>query len=329
MTQPDLALAIPEAAEQALPRSGRWRRLDSSSGRRRPGVLRYWPQYLAISPFYVLFAVFGLFPVLFSLYLSFHRWSGVGERKWVGLQQYRFLVKDHTFYLSLWNTLLIWGMSTLPMLFGALVLAAMLHSVARAKGFYRMAFFIPNITSTVAVAIFFGALFAKNYGLVNAGLHGLGLPMVDWLRDPWGMKVVIAALTVWQWAGYNAIIYLAGLQTISSELYEQARIDGAGPVQTFFRLTLPLLRPFIVFTVVMSTIGGLQTFTEPAVLVGTGGGVSQGALTMVLYFYQQAFTHNDYGYGATIAAAVFVIVTVVTLLNWLLTQRERRGEVPR
>jgi cellobiose transport system permease protein len=224
---------------------------------------------------------------------------------------------------------LIFVMSTVPTLALGLVLAVLINAAGRMTGFYRMAFFIPNITSTVAVAIFFGALFAKNYGLVNAGLHGLGLPMVDWLRDPWGMKVVIALLTVWQWAGYNAIIYLAGLQTISSELYEQARIDGAGPVQIFFRLTLPLLRPFIVFTVVMSTIGGLQTFTEPAVLVGTGGGVSDGALTMVLYFYEQAFTHNDYGYGAAVAAAVFVIVTVVTLVNWLLTQRERRGEVPR
>jgi cellobiose transport system permease protein len=304
-------------------------RPDRPVARRRRGVWSHWPQYLAIAPFYLLFAVFGLFPVLFSFYLTLQRWDGIGQMTFVGLDNFRYLLSDADFWLALRNTVLIFVMSTVPTLALGLVLAVLINAAGRLKGFYRMAFFIPNITSTVAVAIFFGALFAKNYGLVNAGLHGVGLPMVDWLRDPWGMKVVIAVLTVWQWAGYNAIIYLAGLQTISSELYEQARIDGAGPVQIFFRLTLPLLRPFIVFTVVMSTIGGLQTFTEPAVLVGNGGGVSGGALTMVLYFYQEAFTHNDYGYGATIAAAVFVIVTAVTLLNWLLTQRERHGAVPR
>jgi len=329
VTQPDLALAIPEAAEQALPRSGRWRRLDSSSGRRRPGVLRYWPQYLAISPFYVLFAVFGLFPVLFSLYLSFHRLSGVGERKWVGLQQYRFLVKDHTFYLSLWNTLLIWGMSTLPMLFGALVLAAMLHSVARAKGLYRMAFFIPNVTSVVAMAILFRMLFSSNFGLINVVLHWLHLPTYAWTNTPWGIRISIASLMTWQWVGYNAIIYLAGLQTIPNHLYEAAQLDGAGPIRTFFSVTVPLLRPVILFTVVISTITGMQSFTEAQVMTGSNaavnpnsGGPGQGGLTMVLYFYQQAFSYNDFGYGAAIAWGIFLIVGVFTVVNWRLVARK-------
>jgi len=295
------------------------------SPRRRRSVLSHWPQYLAISPFYALFAAFGLFPVLFTFYLAFQRWDGIGEMQFAGLDNFEFLLTDDTFWLSLWNTLVIWVISTVPTLSLALVLAVLINSAVRAKAFYRVAFFIPNVTSVVAMAIFFGGLFAANFGLVNAVLHWIGAPTVAWISQPWGVKVVIAALTVWQWTGYNAIIYLAGLQTIPSDLYDQAKVDGAGPVQTLFRITIPMLRPVILFTIVISTIGGLQTFTEPQVIAGTSGGPGQGALTMVLYFYRQAFTNNDYGYGAAIAVAVFVVVTTFTLINWRLVQR-RQGE---
>jgi cellobiose transport system permease protein len=320
VTNRDLVVADPESDEH--PASGPGRR------RRRPAFLKYWPQYLAISPFYLLFAVFGLFPVLFSLYLSFHRWSGLGEREFVGLDQYRFLIKDHTFYLSLWNTLVIWLMSTVPMLFAALVIAALLHSIGRAKGFYRMAFFIPSVTSVVAMAILFKMLFSSNFGLINAILQALDLPTYAWTNTPWGIKITIASLMTWQWVGYNAIIYLAGLQTIPGHLYEAAKVDGAGPIRTFFSITVPLLRPVILFTVVISTITGFQSFTEAQVMTGgnaaiapNSGGPGQAGLTMVLYFYQQAFSYNDYGYGAAIAWAIFLIVGVFTLINWRLVAR--------
>jgi len=296
--------------------------------RRRTAFWRYWPQYLAISPFYVLFAVFGLFPVLFSFYLSFHRWSGLGDREFVGLHQYRFLVKDHTFYLALWNTVVIWLLSTVPMLSMALVIAALLHSVTRAKSFYRMAYFIPNVTSVVAMAILFKMLFSSNFGLINAVLQAVHLPTYPWTNTPWGIKITIASLMTWQWVGYNAIIYLAGLQTIPGHLYEAAKVDGAGPIRTFFSITVPLLRPVILFTVVISTINGLQSFTEAQVLTGSNaatapnsGGPGQGGLTMVLYFFQQAFSYNDYGYGAAMAWAIFLIVGVFTLINWRLVAR--------
>lgn len=287
-----------------------------------------WPQYLAISPFYLLFTVFLLGPTLFSLYLAFHRWDGIGEMQYVGLDQFRYLIDDGTFWLSVRNTLVIWVLSTVPMLFLALVLAALLNSTKRLVGFYRVALFIPNITSVVAVAIVFGALFANNSGLVNITLQGIGLSGVPWLTDPWAIKVVIAMLMTWQWTGYNALIYLAGMQSIPSELYEAAKIDGAGPVRAFFSVTVPMLRPIILFTVVVSTITGMQSFTEPQVLFGNNsavnansGGPGQAGLTMVLYFYRTAFGQNDYGYGAAIAWAVFLIVMVFTILNWRLVQR--------
>jgi cellobiose transport system permease protein len=296
------------------------------TGRRR--VLSHWPQYLAISPFFLIFAVFGLFPVLFSLYLAFHQWDGLGEMKYVGLQQFRFLLEDSTFWQSMGNTFIIWVISTVPMLFMALVIASLLNSTVRFTAFYRIAYFIPNVTSLVAMAIFFGAVFSTNFGLVNAVLHAFGLPTGRWLTEPLGMKIAVASVMTWQWTGYNAIIYLAGLQTIPSELYEAAKVDGAGPVQIFFRITIPMLRPIILFTVVVSTVTGLQSFTEPQVLFGTNttlnpntGGPGQGALTMVLYFYHQAFDNRNFGYGAAIAWLVFVVIMLFVAINWRIVAR--------
>lgn len=295
--------------------------------RRRPGR-SYWPQYLAVSPFFVIFAVFGLFPVLFSLYLAFHRWNGLGEMEFVGLDQFRFLVEDSTFWLALRNTFAIWFLSTVPTLCLALVIAAMLNSTVRFTSVYRIAYFVPNITSLVAVAIFFGAVFSTNFGLVNAFLQAVGLPAAGWLTDPFGMKIAVASVMTWQWTGYNAIIYLAGMQAIPSDLYEAAKVDGAGPVQTFFRITVPMLRPIILFTVIVSTVNGLQSFTESQVLFGSNttlnpntGGPGQGALTMVLYFYHQAFDNRDFGYGAAIAWAVFLVIVLFAVINWRLVQR--------
>ncbi|MGP3911993.1 carbohydrate ABC transporter permease [Nonomuraea sp. 10N515B] len=293
---------------------------------------RYWPQYLSISPFFLLFTVFMLVPVLFSLYLAFHKWDGLGEMEFVGPRNFELLMQDGMFWQALQNTFLIWFMSTIPMLFLALVVANMLNSAVRFAGFYRIAYFVPNVTSVVAVTIFFGSVFSTNFGLINAILQGLSASPVPWLVNEWTIKIVIAMIIGWQWTGYNAIIYLAGLQAIPSELYEAAKIDGAGPVQLFFRVTIPMLRPIILFTVVVSTINGMQTFTEPQVLFGinsannaSSGGPGGAGLTAILYFYREAFNNNDYGYGAAIAWAVFVVILLFTAINWRLVQRRERG----
>src|SRR5262249_18488977 len=155
---------------------------------RKAGRLRrvapFWPQYLAISPFYLIFLVFLLIPIVFSLYLAFTSWDGIGPIKFVGVQQFRFLVKGSTFWLALRNTLIIWILATAPMLFMALVLASLLNSAKRFKSFYRVAFFVPSVTSIVAIALFFSAVFSESYGLVNVVLHALHLPTVQWLSNP-------------------------------------------------------------------------------------------------------------------------------------------------
>ncbi|MCX4885110.1 MULTISPECIES: carbohydrate ABC transporter permease [unclassified Streptomyces] len=297
----------------------------------RTGWRKYWHLYAAISPFYLLFIGFGLIPVGFSLYVSFHRWDGLGSMEWAGLSQYQYLLSDSDFWTSVGNTIIIWALATFPMIFLAMVTAVMLNSAVRFKNVYRFAYFLPNVTSTVAIAIIFGSVFSTNFGLMNALLQAVGLDQVAWLNTPWGIKIAIAVLMTWQWTGYNAIIFLAGLQTIPGELYEAARMDGAGPVQTFFRITLPLMRPVLLFVLVISTVTGLQSFSEPQVLLQTtandstfAGGPGHAGQTMVLYFFQQTFDNNDFGYGAAVAWGIFLVVIIFSIINWRLVQR--RGE---
>jgi len=295
---------------------------------RSRGILGHWRLYAAISPFYLLFLCFGLVPVGFSLYLSFHRWDGLGSMEFAGLSQYEYLLSDTQFWGSIGNTLVIWALATFPMIALSLVTAVMLNSAVRLKNFYRFAFFLPNVTSVVAVAIIFGSVFSTNFGLVNALLQAVGIDQIAWLNTPWGIKVAIASLMTWQWVGYNAIIFLAGLQTIPGELYEAARVDGAGPVQTFFRITLPMMRPVLLFVLVVSTVSGLQSFSEPQILLQTtantstyAGGPDNAGQTMVLYFFQQTFDNNDFGYGAAVAWGIFLVVVIFSILNWRLVQR--------
>ncbi|MBS4178259.1 carbohydrate ABC transporter permease [Lederbergia citrea] len=273
--------------------------------------------YLFISPFYILFIIFGLFPIIFSLYLSFQKWDGIGQMEFVGLKQFKYLLSDNLFWQSVGNTFIIWFISTLPMLFGALIIAFLLNApFVKYKGFYRSAYFITNVTSIVAVTIIFKSFFGNQYGLFNYILTTIGAEPVKWLDSSILVKVVIASMVVWRWTGYNAIIYLAGLQAIPNDLYEAAKIDGANTAQQFFHITIPLLRPIILFTVLMTTIGSMQLFTEPQVLLGNSGGVGGAGLTITLYMYKQGFIDNQFGYASVVSWALFVIIGLFSLLNW-------------
>lgn len=295
---------------------------------RKPNRFKtYWPQYVAVAPFYVLFLIFGLFPLVFSVFISFTDWDGMGEMTFVGLAQYQFLLSDPRFWNAVGNTFLIWFLSTVPMLVIALVLAFLLHQNIRFKSGYRLALFIPNVTSMVAMAIVFGSIFSDSFGLINSALTWVGAGEIGWLSNPWGIKFTIAAMVIWRWTGYNAILYLAGLQSIPTELYESARVDGANNFHIFTRITVPMLRPVILFTVITSTVGGLSLFTEPQVLLGDEGGPGEAGMTIVLYQYYQAFVQFDFGYGAAIAWALFFIAAVFAIINWrLLSDRDVAGQ---
>lgn len=291
--------------------------------KRKQKLRQTLPLYAAISPFYVLFAIFGLFPILFSIVLSLTDWDGMGEISFVGLAQYQFLLTDGRFWNAVGNTFIIWFLSTIPMLFFAMVIAFLLHQNIRFTKLYRVAFFLPNVTSMVAMAIVFGSVFSDTFGLVNSALTALGLDTIPWLSSPWGIKITIAMMVIWRFTGYNAIIYLAGLQSIPTDLYDAAKVDGANLRQVFFRITVPMMRPIILFTVITSTIGGLSLFTEPQVLLGNNGGAGEAGMTIVLYQYNQAFTQFDFGYGSAIAWALFLIAAIFAIINWRLVSGRR------
>ena len=187
--------------------------------------------YLLISPFFLFYAVFGLYPIVYSLILSFHKWSGSGEMQYIGLLNYQVLLKDPNFSRAVLNTLSIWCLNTIPMVIMALIIAFLLNLASlKFKAFFRAVYFLPNITSTVAVSIVFSTLFANNYGLVNFALTSLGLGTVSWMSSTFWIQFVIALVVTWRWTGYNAIIALAGLHVVDIRAVE-VRDDGLDPFQ--------------------------------------------------------------------------------------------------
>jgi cellobiose transport system permease protein len=207
-----------------------------------------------------------------------------------------------------------------PQLLLALFLANTLNKRLRGRLFFRMAVLIPMVTSIVAVAIVFSQLFARDFGFVNWLLHTNGK---DWTADKKTSWTAISMMVDWRWTGYNAMIYLAAMQSIPKDLYEAASIDGASASRQFFRITLPMLKPAIVFTSIISSIGGLSLFTEP-LNFGSGdinGGTLRQFQTTAMYMYEAAFLHTKYGYAAAIAAMLFVLILLVSLISFLLTRR--------
>ncbi len=274
--------------------------------------------------------MFGAMPMVFTMALAFTNWSGLGDIEFIGFENFKYLIVDPLFYKALGNTLILWVMGTVPTLVLATIVALMLNSTLRFSTTYRVIYLIPNVTSMVAMGILFSSLFSSQFGLANVIVNLFGFENIAWLQNEWGIKIAISALTTWSFVGYNALLILAGLQAIDKTQYESAAIDGANGFQTFFRITLPQLRPIVLFITLMSTIGSLQSFTESQVLTSSqssgaaaAGGVGNSGMTMVLYFYSVAFQENRYGYGATIAWGVFVVVMFFSIINWLVT-RERK-----
>lgn len=279
--------------------------------------------YLLICPFFLLYAVFGIYPLLYSFSLSFFKWSGTGEKVFVGLLNYRFLFKDAKFLQAVLNTLIIWCLNTIPMVLLALVFAFLLNmATLKFKSVFRVIYYLPNVTSTVAVSIVFATLFANTYGLINFGLTSLGIDNIQFMNNPFWVRFVVALIVTWRWTGYNAIIALAGLQKIDQTLYEAARLDGASNLQIFRRVTIPQLNPTIIFIIVTSTIGGWQVMEESMMLVGKAGGIGNAGMTVVLYLYNKAFLERSFGYGSAVSWALFVIIGLFSILNWKLTKRE-------
>ena len=288
-----------------------------------PKSMRLSPKsapYVFVSPFLILFGIFGVFPLLFSLYLAFQSWeptSGVGAMDFVGFENFIFAVQDPWFWKSLKNTMWLGIASGLPQHLVAIPLAVFIHHNIRwMRDAVIGAYFLPYITSTVAISIMFSSLFSTDYGLVNAGLQSLfGMDNIDWLGRPETLKPAIAFIVFWRYVGFNVVLYLAALQTIPKDLYEAATMDGAGRFQQFFFITLPNLKPMIYFGVTLSVIGSLQLFEEPFILTGGRGGADLAGMTSAVYLYRMAFDFNDFGGASAMSWILFVFVVSITWLT--------------
>jgi multiple sugar transport system permease protein len=281
-----------------------------------------WAPYVLISPFLILFAVFGVFPLGFSLFLAFQSWeptSGLAAMEFVGLSNFSFALGDAWFWKSLKNTLWLALASGVPQHLVAIPLAAFIHArFTRGRDAVVGFYFLPYITSSVAIAILFSSLFSTDYGIVNAALRGLLAPFgftgIDWLNQPAAIKPAVAIIVFWRYVGFNLVLYLAALQTIPKDLYEAATMDGAGRLQQFWNITLPSLKPMIFFGVTLSVIGGLQLFEEPFILTNGKGGSDQAGMTAAVYLYRMAFEFNDMGGASAMSWLLFIFVA---LLTWL------------
>ena len=279
-----------------------------------------WAPYVLLSPFLILFAVFGIFPLLFSVVLAFQSWeptSGLTAMNFVGLENFSFALGDDWFWKSLKSTFMLAILSGVPQHLVAIPLAAFIHrTFGRWRDPVSAAYFLPYITSSVAIAILFGALFSKDFGLVNSLLHAwLKGENIDWTGQPETLGPVVAFIVFWRYLGFNLVLYLAALQTIPRDLYEAAELDGASAWQQFRYITLPGLRPMILFGVTLSVIGGLQIFEEPFILTGGKGGPDQVVMTVGMYLYRTAFEFNDFGAASAMSWILFGIVAVMTWLT--------------
>jgi cellobiose transport system permease protein len=284
--------------------------------------------YLFVSPFFILFALVGLFPLLYTGWVAVHQWDLLGgQGKWVGFDNFAFVLQQRQFWVALRNTLSIFLVSAVPQLVAAIVIAAVLDNNLRNKTFWRMSVLVPFVVMPVAVALIFGSMFGERYGLVNRTLADVGIAPILWHTDPFASHVAIATMVNFRWTGYNALILLAGMQAIPRDLYESAAIDGAGRLSRFFRITVPQLRPTLIFVIITATIGGLQIFDEPRLYDQNGlGGEDQQWMTMTIYLYKLGWSQLNFGRAASVAWLLFLVIVVIGLANLAITRRIASGE---
>jgi ABC-type sugar transport system permease subunit len=275
--------------------------------------------YLFLLPFFVIYTVFLIYPIMAAFRLSFYEASAFGGDTFTGLDNYARLVQDPRYLEALKNTTLyalasVFVLSPLALLV-AVTIRSFVIPTAAFKSFYRIVFFLPFITSFVVIALMFNLVFNNDFGLLNNGLSALGLPTVDWLKEERVALLAIIMVGIWTYLGINALYFLTGLQNIPAEVIEAAAVDGANRLQIFWRVTLPLLRPVILFVIVQATIFSYQIFEIPFLL--TRGGPSDATLTLAVYLYEVGFHEFDRGYAAAIGYSIAIIAIALAAIQLL------------
>jgi len=268
--------------------------------------------YLLVSPYIVHFLLFVAFPVVFSIVLTFHKWNIISPMEYTGFNNYIRLFNDKTFFKAIGNTLIFLIIHIPLQIIVALFLAEILNQKIKLRGVFRGAFFLPVIVSGVVVTILWQQLFGFDTGLFNRLLTGIGFGKIGWLTDPNIAMTSIAVMATWKNVGLYIILFLVGLQTVPTQYYEAADLEGANHWQKFFKITLPMINPTIFMVVILSTIGGFSLFIEPYIM--TGGGPLNSTLSAVLYIYKQGFFYYHMGYAATLGLFfAFIILAVVMI----------------
>lgn len=269
--------------------------------------------YLLVSPYILHVLVFVLFPVGFSLFLTFHDWNIIGPMKFIGLTNYEKLVQDQYFIKSVRNTLVFLSIHIPLQIIFALAIAVILNQKLWFRAFFRGAFFMPVVVSGVVITILWQQLYGYEMGSINTLLMWMGFEKVGWLIDPaWAMPS-IAIMATWKNVGLYIILFLVGLQTVPKSLYEAADLEGAGKWQQFWHITLPIINPTLMMVIILSTIGGFSLFIEPYVM--TGGGPLNSTLSAVLYIYKQGFFYYHMGYAATLGLVFALVILLVIFIQ--------------
>jgi cellobiose transport system permease protein len=283
--------------------------------------------YAYVAPYFLLFGVFGLFPLLYTAWVSLQHRNLLdsGGAFFIGLDNYGQLLADPYFWNAMGNTLSLWLLTTVPQIMLALAIAQLLNRKVRTRTLFRMGVILPNITSVAAVTIIFAQLFGRDFGLINWVLELFGAGHIDWQAGTATSHIAIATMVVWRWTGYHALIFLASMQAIPPSLYEAATLDGANGWQQFWRVTVPLLRPQIIFSTIIATTGNMRLLAEPLLFnPGTAaatGGSDRQFQTAALYLYEQGFTNWDFGYSSAIAVVLAIATIIVAGLGYLVTKR--------
>ncbi|MEU6823571.1 sugar ABC transporter permease [Streptomyces atriruber] len=285
--------------------------------------------YVFVAPFFLFFGAFGLFPLLYTGWASLHRLelTNLDDSTWLGLDNYTNLLQSDYFWNALGNTFTIGVISTVPQLAVALGIAHLLNYKLRGSTLWRVAMLAPYATSVASASLVFTLLFAWDGGMVNWAIGSVGFDPVNWRESSWGSQFAVSSIVIWRWTGYNALIYLAAMQAVPHDLYESAALDGASRWQQFRHVTIPMLRPTILFTVVVSTIGATQLFGEPLLFGGTAGskgGADHQFQTLGLYLYDQGWINGHLGRASAVAWLMLVILLLIAAVNMLIARRLRK-----
>lgn len=280
--------------------------------------------YLYVAPFFIVFAIVGLYPLIYTAVVATHEWHLLGGKgAFVGMQNFADVLGQPRFWQALRNTLSIFLISSVPQVIAAVLIATVLDANLRAKTFWRMAVLLPYVVAPVAVSLIFAKIFADGSGVANSLLGLVGIAPVGWHTSTLASHIAIATMVNFRWIGYNTLIVLAAMQAIPRDLYEAAIVDGASRVRQFFSITIPMLRPTIIFVIITSTIGGLQIFDEPRMYDTHGmGGADRQWMTLTMYLYNLGWgTQKNFGRAAAVAWILFLIIVIIGLINFAITRR--------